>query len=49
MLRRAGGISGPLFVIPGVISWASRPDLAHKAANTYARPTRRTTVSPVDP
>jgi len=23
----------------GVISWASRPDLAHKATNTYARPT----------
>lgn len=32
----------------GVISWASRPDLAHKAANTYARHTRRTTVSPID-
>ena len=32
----------------GVISWASRPDLAHKAANTYARPTRRTSVSPID-
>lgn len=32
----------------GVVSWASRPDLAHKAANTYARHTRRTTVSPID-
>lgn len=32
----------------GVISWASRPDLAHKAANTYTSHTRRTTVSPID-
>jgi hypothetical protein len=32
----------------GVISWASRPDLAQKAANTYTSRTRRTTVSPID-